>query len=838
MKLNLFIFVLVFYAGTLFAQQSFVIDHTHTDLSQIPDNWIDSAKKNLKIMYFRRSHGSHIDVGGMAALRRYSTAYADKYNYNTTGAGGALKLMNQWHSVDFEPDTWYSITRTFLDDPVNADINTVMWAWSSKFYISDVQAYLDTMETFIADYGIGGTKILDGTRTVPVTFIFQTATSQESDAANRIVYEQNQLIRQHCIDNNRILFDFNDIECYNPDGTYFGDGNPDGSYSGLKRLNDDISYNLDAGGRGNWGIEWNNANSGSELAQLSADSICTVCEHSDQRENPDEDNSRLHCVLKGRAAWWMWAKLAGWGERSLQINTATALNEENLNGQQLSLALTGESFADNTLAVSNFSLNNAPAGISISFINYIDITHATLNLAFDGTDFDTDSTNFSVSINADELVGTTDIESNTININAFDEQLNIASDNYLIESGLDSGMINLSLFDVHFIDNQLDINNFILNNAPVGVSIESIQYTDSVKAVLNLAFDGTDFDVDIPDFSITISNQELSCVQNLSSNTLNIKAIDEDAPYLSLSVETDLSEDNLDGANVQLLLHNDTFVDNQLAIANFELINPPQGCSIQQVNYLSDTTATYILSFDGTDFDENITDFSIRILAAELKGNQNLDGDYLTIYAIIESDEQPEAFLQSSDTLTEDNLNNAPLNIYLHATNFLSRISKSDFILNNAPQGLSILSVSAVNDTSTNITLAFDGTDFSNDVDDFNITVLASGNSSNADITTNSLTIFASSTITFIEHIYELGSVNLFPNPNSGDFTLSLTLEKSKDYSVKIIDESGKSYFYSHFSGKKGKNVININMSEFVLGLKFLIIAMENRQISIPFIVH
>jgi hypothetical protein len=838
MKLNIFIFVWVFYAGTLFAQKSFVINHNHTDLSQIPDNWIDSAKKDLKIIYFRRSHGSHIDVGGMAALRRYSATYADKYNYNTTGGSGVLKLMTQWHSVDFEPDTWYSITRTFLDDPANADINVVMWAWSSKFYISDVQAYIDTMETFIADYGPNGTKIQSGTRTVPVTFIFQTATSQASDAANKIVYDQNQLIRQHCNDNNRILFDFNDIETYNPDGQYFGDGNPDGSYSGLKRLDDDISYNLNGGGRGNWGIEWNNANPGSELAQLSVDDICTVCEHSDQRENPDEDNSRLHCVLKGRAAWWMWAKLAGWGERSLQINTASVLTEENLNGQQLSLALSGESFADTALAISNFSLNNVPLGTSISSVNYIDVTHATLNLAFDGTDFDTDISNFSISISADELAGTTNIESNTISINAFDEQLNIASDNYLIEKNLDIEKINLSLSDTYFVDNQLDIDNFTLNNAPSGLSIESVQYTDSVNAVLNLAFDGTDFDVDITDFSITISNQELSCVQNLNSNTLNIEAIDEEAPYLSLSVEIDLSEDNLDGANVELLLHNDTFVDNQLAIDNFELINPPQGCSVQQINYLSDTTASCILSFNGTDFDENIIDFNIRILAAELKGNQNLDGDYLTIYAIIESDEQPEAFLQSNDTLTEDNLNNASLNIYLHAANFSSRISKSDFILNNAPSGLSILSVSAVNDTSTNITLAFDGTDFSNNFDDFNVTVLASGNSSNADITTNSLTIFASSTVTFIEHINGLASVNLFPNPNSGDFTLSLTLEKSQDYSVKIIDESGKSYFYSYFSGKKGENISNINMPGYKSGLKFLIITMENRQISIPFIVH
>ncbi len=37
------------------------------------------------------------------------------------------------------------------------------------------------------------------------------------------VHYNNELIRQHCIDNDRILFDFADIEAYDPDGNYFWD---------------------------------------------------------------------------------------------------------------------------------------------------------------------------------------------------------------------------------------------------------------------------------------------------------------------------------------------------------------------------------------------------------------------------------------------------------------------------------------------------------------------------------------------------------------------------------------------------------------------------------------
>ncbi|MCF6242946.1 MAG: T9SS type A sorting domain-containing protein [Bacteroidales bacterium] len=327
------------------AQQGFVIDHRHTDIHLIPDNWIDSAKQKLKIRYFRRSHGSHVDRGGMTALMNYSSDYAQKYAFGATGRTGELFLSNKWHSVDFEPDTWYSITRAFLDDPANSDINVVMWAWSSKFYISNVQAYLDTMEVFIADYGPNGNKIKDGTRTVPVTFIFQTACSQKSLDANQTVYEQNEQIRRHCFDKNRILFDFNDLECYDPDGNYYGDGNPDGSYTDVRMLNDDLAYKSDStdvsiyGGRGNWGIEWMNRNPDAELTKLAADNICDVCEHSmGTHEGETKDNSRLHCVLKGRAAWWMWAVLAGWDEgmtptsiekKSTDINSGDLKNYPN-----------------------------------------------------------------------------------------------------------------------------------------------------------------------------------------------------------------------------------------------------------------------------------------------------------------------------------------------------------------------------------------------------------------------------------------------------------------------------------------------------------------------------
>jgi len=111
--------------------QGFVIDHRHTDLSEIPESYINQAKQDLKIRYFRRSHGSHIDVGGMAALRRYSVAYRNLYAYGDAVASGSLYFTTKWYSLDSGVSSGNQIdfvqtTRDYLDDAANSDINVMM----------------------------------------------------------------------------------------------------------------------------------------------------------------------------------------------------------------------------------------------------------------------------------------------------------------------------------------------------------------------------------------------------------------------------------------------------------------------------------------------------------------------------------------------------------------------------------------------------------------------------------------------------------------------------------------------------------------------------------------
>ena len=100
------------------------------------------------------------------------------------------------------------------------------------------------------------------------------------------------------------------------------------------------------------------------------------------------------------------------------ISPELSLSKENLDTNSLTVALSGTTFADSTLDASNFTLNNAPTGVTVESVSYTDTTTCTVALAYDGTDFDTNVTDFSLTIAASELDSGSDLTSGTLTITA------------------------------------------------------------------------------------------------------------------------------------------------------------------------------------------------------------------------------------------------------------------------------------------------------------------------------------------------------------------------------------------------------------------------------------
>gem|GEM_PF-6811627 len=311
-----------------------------------------------------------------------------------------------------------------------------------------------------------------------------------------------------------------------------------------------------------------------------------------------------------------------------------SLVENMLNGASVSITLTDDTFLDATLSSGNFVLNNAPSGVSISGVTFNSSTTATLTLAFNNTDFDTNVTNFNITINAAELTSNTNLTSNNLTITAIVEAspaLTISGS--LSESNLNTTSLSISLANETFKDSTLDKANFTLNNPPSGTIVSAVSYGSSTSATLSFSFNNTDFDTNITNFSITINGAELTSNGNLTSNTLTITAVQE-APTVSISGS--LNESNLNGAVVAISITNDTFKDTTLDKANFTLNNAPSGTTIASVSYGSSTTANLTLAFTGTDFDTNVTNFTIIIGSAELTSNASVISNALTITAVVE----------------------------------------------------------------------------------------------------------------------------------------------------------------------------------------------------------
>ncbi|MBW1955983.1 MAG: hypothetical protein JRI76_06915 [Deltaproteobacteria bacterium] len=219
--------------------------HAPSAFSDIPASYFSQVRLAYHIFYGHTSHGSQIVTGLQMLNAQNPTSYA-------------VPVIQEYDWTDLGDPDWASITRGFLSS--NPQTNVVMWSWCGQLSwltASEVDAYLAQMSRLEQEFP-------------GVVFVYMTG-HLDGEGPLGTLYANNERIRSYCAANHKVLFDFADIERFDPQGT----GYP---------------YGTD---RCEWCEAW------------CATRVCPTC----------EDCAHSHCFncyQKGKAFWWMMANIAGW----------------------------------------------------------------------------------------------------------------------------------------------------------------------------------------------------------------------------------------------------------------------------------------------------------------------------------------------------------------------------------------------------------------------------------------------------------------------------------------------------------------------------------------------
>jgi len=224
--------------------RSLTVDHRAAiNFNRIPADTFSSIRSSFNIYYGHTSHGSQV-MSGLSMLENENVGLYRKPHIQERG-------------TDLGNSGWDQRTRGYLN--THPQTNLVMWSWCGQlswYSESAVNDYLGKMSRLEADYP-------------NIIFVYMTGHLDGSGPSGTL-HRNNTRIRGFCSANGKVLFDFADIESYDPDGNYYPNGS-DGCQ---------------------WCFTWCETHDCPD---------CNSCAHS----------HCFNCYQKGKAFWWMLAHLDG-----------------------------------------------------------------------------------------------------------------------------------------------------------------------------------------------------------------------------------------------------------------------------------------------------------------------------------------------------------------------------------------------------------------------------------------------------------------------------------------------------------------------------------------------
>jgi len=281
------IFVSLFLFLQIGSAAPIIIDHRTTDISEIPSEWIDSVKANINWYYLHRSHGGQLHEGlDQIATEHSEMQFVDESMYYSGGQWRGVNIPTEanalrtvYYADGFVHHFWSTPSGTGEEERVNEHIFTInpiinvamfVWCYDMNNYPQDsVQLYLDSMAAFEK-------------RFPDIIWVYTTGNAQGGGENGVRRYQNNEMIRDWVRENpdeNRVLYDFADLDAWH--------------------FNETTS-------------QWSQG-----TFEYGGQTYPT--EHPEFQEEVIAHTTAESCLQKGKATWYLMARIAGWNPNGIIV---------------------------------------------------------------------------------------------------------------------------------------------------------------------------------------------------------------------------------------------------------------------------------------------------------------------------------------------------------------------------------------------------------------------------------------------------------------------------------------------------------------------------------------
>ena len=418
------------------------------------------------------------------------------------------------------------------------------------------------------------------------------------------------------------------------------------------------------------------------------------------------------------------------GTPTVTASTTSPLTEVTLDESIVTLTLSGGTYHTNWGVLSQRVTVSGIDGVIVQVFNIerVSDTEVTVELTFDDTDFDTNST-LTFTVGAGAIAGYDGAALTAqVPVTASTESVVASTTSPLTEDTLDGSVVTLTLSGRNYESSGVRIRNGVTVSGISGVTVGTfdIDRVNDTQVTVELTFDGTDFNTNST-LTFTVGTGAIAGYDGAALTAqVSVSATTEapedtggqtpqqpgdvgGTPTLTTSTTAPLTETTLDESVVTLTLSGGTYHTNWGVLSQRVTVSGIDGVIVQVFNIerVSDAEVTVELTFDDTDFDTNST-LTFTVGAGAIA---DYDGTALTAQIPVTASTES-VVASTTSPLTEDTLDGSVVTLTLSGRAYeTSGVRIRNGVTVSGIDGVTVgtFDIDRVSDTQVTVELTFDG---------------------------------------------------------------------------------------------------------------------------------